>query len=220
MTPIRATLKEVWNHLSWLDLLSTLVVLAGLLLQLLNFNAGPSNFLKYLAVLAAVYLLVRFIGWWRSRLLWSLRNRLIVAYLFIAFVPILLIVTLVFLAGRILYSQLGAYLLHEDIQHRIEMIADISEHIAIAHQTLPSSVKERESERILAAQSHAVHDQELPGLSISFSSDTSLLGKVASPGKKSFAGLLHQGDTLSLTSLRAIPDRNGERVITLRVPVT
>src|SRR5882762_7089148 len=73
------------------------------------------------------------------------------------------------------------------------MIADISEHIAIAHQTLPSNVKERESERILAAQSHAVHDQELPGLSISFSSDTSLLCKVASTGKKSFAGLLHQG---------------------------
>jgi len=65
-----------------------------------------------------------------------------------------------------------------------------------------------------------VHDQELPGLSISFSSDTSLLRKVAPPGKKSFAGLLHQGDTLSLTSLLAIPDRNGERVITLRVPVT
>src|SRR6266478_4276340 len=215
MTPIRATFKEVWDHLSWLDLLSTFVVVAGLLLQLLNFNAGPSNFLKYLAVLAALYLLVRFIGWWRSRLLWSLRNRLIVAYLFIAFVPILLILTLVFLAGRILYSQLGAYLLHEDIQQRIEMIEDISEHIAVAHQALPPGVTQEESERILAAQYRAVHDRDLPGLSISFSSDTSLLRKVASPGKKSFAGLLHQGDTLSLTSLLAIPERNGERVITL-----
>ena len=191
-----------------------------MLAAIFGFSGGFFSFLKYLAVLAGVYLLFRFIGWWRNRLLWSLRNRLIVAYLFIAFVPILLTVTLVFLAGRILYSQLGAYLLHEDIQHRIEMIADISEHIAIAHQTLPSNVTERESERILAAQSHAVHDQELPGLSISFSSDTSLLCKVASTGKKSFAGLLHQGDQLSLTSLRAIPDRNGERVITLRVPVT
>src|SRR5260370_19331681 len=100
------------------------------------------------------------------------------------------------------------------------MIEDIAEHIGIAHQTLPSNLTERESERILAAQSHAVHEQELPGLGISFSSDTSLLRKIAPPGKKSFAGLLHQGDTLSLTSLRAIPDRNGERLITLRVPVT
>src|SRR5882672_8943982 len=149
MTPIRATLKEVWDHFSWLDLLSAFLVIAGSVLQLLNFNAGPSNFLKYLAVLAALCLLVRFIGWWRSRLLWSLRNRLIVAYLFIAFVPILLIVTLVFLAARILYSQLGAYLLHEDIQERIEVISDLSEHIAVGHQTLPHGITRDESERIL-----------------------------------------------------------------------
>src|ERR1700687_1210530 len=218
MTPFRANLKEVWSRLTWPDLVSTAVAAGGLLAAIFGFNGGFFSFLEYLAVLAGIYLLFRFIGWWRNRLLWSLRNRLIVAYLFIAFVPILLTVTLVFLAGRILYSQLGAYLLHEDIQHRIEMIADISEHIAIAHQTLPSNVTERESERILAAQSHAVHAQELPGLSISFSRGTFLLHNVA-PGKKSFAGLLHQGDTLSLTSLRAIPDSNGERVITLRVPV-
>jgi sigma-B regulation protein RsbU (phosphoserine phosphatase) len=220
MTPIRATLKEVWHNLTWLDLLSTFVVSAGLTLQLLSFNAGPSNFLKYLAVLAALYLVVRFIGWWRSRLLWSLRNRLIVAYLFIAFVPILLIVTLVFFAGRILYSQLGAYLLHEDIQERIEVIADLSEHIAVGHQTLPPGITRDESERILAAQSHTVYDRDLPGLSISFSSDTSLLRKITSPGKGSFAGLLQLGDELSLTSLRIIPDRQGERVVILRVPVT
>jgi sigma-B regulation protein RsbU (phosphoserine phosphatase) len=220
MTPIRATFKEVWEHLSWLDLLSTFVVIAGLVLQLLSFNAGPSNFLKYLAVLAALYLVVRFIGWWRSRLLWSLRNRLIVAYLFIAFVPILLIVTLVLLAARILYSQLGAYLLHEDIQERVEVIADLAEHIAVGHQTLPPGIKREESERILAAQSHTVHDRDLPGLSISFSSDTSLLHKITSPGKNSFAGLLQLGDELSLTSLRIIPDRQGERVVILRVPVT
>jgi phosphoserine phosphatase RsbU/P len=220
MTPLRANVKEVWNRLSWLDLVSTLLAVSGLLLAILRLDAGPSSFLKYLAVLAGLYLLFRLIGWWRNRLLWSLRNRLIVAYLFIAFVPILLIVTLVFLAGRILYSQLGAYLLHEDIQQRIEIIADISEHLAVGHQTLPPGVTQEESERVLAAQSHAVHDRDLPGLSISFSSDTSLLRKIASSGKSSFAGLLQQGDELSLTSLKIIPDRRGVRVVTLRVPVT
>jgi sigma-B regulation protein RsbU (phosphoserine phosphatase) len=220
MTPLRANLKELWSRLSWLDIVSMVVAIGGLLLTIFEFNGGPANFLKYLAVLAAIYLLVRFISWWRTRLLWSLRNRLIVAYLFIAVVPILLIVTLVFLAGRILYSQLGAYLLHEDIQHRIEMIADISEHIAVAHGTLPPGVTQADSEKILAAQSHAVHDRELLGLRISFAGDTALLRKLVPPGKKSFAGLLQQGDSLSLTSLRVIPDRKGERVVTLRVPVT
>src|SRR5216683_4482312 len=179
MTTLRANLKDVWSRLSWPDVVSTAVTAGGLMAAIFGLNGGLFSFLKYLAVLAGVYLLFRFIGWWRSRLLWSLRNRLIVAYLFIAFVPILLTVTLVFLAGRILYSQLGAYLLHEDIHNRIEMIADISEHIAIAHELLPAGVTQEESERVLAAQSHAVHDRELPGLSISFSNDTSLLCKVA-----------------------------------------
>ena len=219
MTPFRANLKEVWSRLTWPDLVSAVVATAGLLASIFDLHGGLFSFLKYLAVLASVYLLFRLIGWWRNRLLWSLRNRLIVAYLFIAFVPILLIVALVLLAGRILYSQMGAYLLHEDIHNRIEMIADISEHIAIAHETLPAGVTMQESERILAAQSHAVHDRELPGLEISFSGETALLHRIAS-GKKSYAGLLQQGNTLSLTSLRVIPDRKGERLVTLRVPVT
>jgi len=220
MTPFRADLKEVWSRLTWPDLVSTVVVAGGLLASMFAFNGGFFSFLKYLAVLAGIYLMFRLIGWWRNRLLWSLRNRLIVAYLFIAVVPILLIVALVLIAGRVLYSQLGAYLLHEDIQQRTEMIADISEHIAAAHQTLPHGATMEESERILAAQSHAVHDRELLGLSIGFSEDASLLRKVTPKGKRSFAGLLQQGDTLSLTSLRTIPDRKGERVVILRVPVT
>ena len=219
MTPIRANLKQIWSRLTWPDLVSTVVVAGGSLAAIFEFKAGFFSFLKYLAVLAGIYLVFRLIGWWRNRLLWSLRNRLIVAYLFIAAVPILSIVVLAVLAARILYSQLGAYLLYEDIHQRIEMLADISEHIAIAHQTLPPSVTDADSERVLAAQSHAVHDRELPDLSIGFSKDHTLARKVIPEGKRSFAGLLQEGDKLSIASVRLIADRRGERVVTLRVEV-
>lgn len=220
MKPFLTTLKEICRRLSWLEIASVAIVAAGMLLALLDINGGFYRFLKYLAVLGGVYLFVRLVGWWRSRLLWSLRNRLIVAYLFIAVVPILSIVILVVLAARILYSQLGAYLLYEDIHQRIEMIADIAEHIAIAHQTLPASITMSESERILAAESHAVHDLQLPGLQITFSNDRSLLRKVAPQGAGSFAGILQDGDSLSLISLRIIPDPKADRMVILRVPVT
>src|SRR3989440_5213704 len=196
MTPFRASLKEVWNRLTWPDLVSTAVAAGGLLAALFGLQGGPFNFLKYLAVVASVYLLFRLIGWWRDRLLWSLRNRLVVAYLFIAVVPILSIVTLAVLAGRILYSQLGAYLLHEDLQQRIAMIADISEHIAAAHATLPKGISEEESERVLAAQSHSVHDRELPKLDIAFSNDTSLLRKVAGLGRRPFPVMWREAENL------------------------
>jgi sigma-B regulation protein RsbU (phosphoserine phosphatase) len=218
MKPFIKSLKEIWSRLSWLDVVCTAIVVVGLLVELLRMSGGVFSFVEYLAVLAAVYILIRFVGWWRSRLLWSLRNRLIVAYLFIAVVPVVSLVILVVLAARILYSQLGAYLLYDDIHQRIEMIADTAQHIAIAHQTLPASISQSESERILAAQSHAVHDRELPGLQITFSNDFSLLGKVAS-GKDSFSGLLQEGDLLSLISLRKIHDPKQPRVVVLRVPI-
>jgi phosphoserine phosphatase RsbU/P len=221
-----SSLKEVWSRLSWLDIACSAIVALGLLAELLGINGKVASFLEFLAVIAGVYLVVRFVGWWRSRLLWSLRNRLIVAYLFIAVVPILSFLILVVLFARILYSQLGAYLLYEDIHHRIEMITDIAQHIAIAHTTLPASMTENESERILAAQSQAVHDRELPGLKIEFSSESSDLSllKNASQGKNSFAGLLQEEDSVSeplwLISLRMIEDSKEPRVVVLRVPVT
>ncbi|HYT08541.1 MAG TPA: hypothetical protein VEL77_12900, partial [Rugosimonospora sp.] len=81
MTPFRASLKEIWHSLSWLDVVSTAAAAAGLILAFFNASGGVFSFLKYLAVLAGIYLFIRFLGWWRNRLLWSLRNRLIVGYL-------------------------------------------------------------------------------------------------------------------------------------------
>jgi len=220
MTPLRAILRDIWSRFSRIDLVSLAIAAAGLLLAILEKTGGVFSFLKYLAVIAGIYLFIRFVGWWRAKLLWSLRNRLIIAYLFIAFVPILLIVIMVYRAGGILYSQLGAYLLHEDVHNRIELMADTAEHIAIAHQAVPAGVSKVEAEKVLAAQSHAAHDRELPGLTIVFSDDASLLRKLAPGGQKLFAGLMQEGNSLSLVSLRAIPAGKSERLVIMRTPIT
>jgi sigma-B regulation protein RsbU (phosphoserine phosphatase) len=220
MTALRANLREFARRLSRLDLVALTLVFAGGIAGAAGAEGRISSFVQYLAILSAIYLCFRLIGWWRSRLLWSLRNRLIVAYLFIAVVPILLLLSLAIRSAQILYSQLGAYLLLEDINRRVDMMADISEHIAAAHATLPAGVTEQESERILAAQSHAVHDRELWRLNIDFTNDASLLQKIAGPSKNSFAGLLQQGETLSIVSLRAIQEPKGVRIVRLHVPIT
>ncbi len=212
--------RNIWSRISRLDLVALLLGLAGGLAYLFEAEGRIFNYLKFVALLAAVYLLYRLLAWGRSRLLWSLRNRLIVAGLFIAVVPILLLVLLAVRSAGVLYSQLAAYLLYEDVQRRKDMLADIAEHIAAAHGTLPAGrVSEAESEGILAAQSHSVHDRELPGLAIEFSSDPTLLRKIA-PNGKFFAGLLQQGEALSIFAIQAMEERKGVRVVTLRVPVT
>jgi sigma-B regulation protein RsbU (phosphoserine phosphatase) len=224
MSAARPRFQDFWRRLSRLDMVALVVFVAGTLLSVTAFSGGAVSFVKYLALLAGIYLVVRMIAWGRNRLLWSLRNRLIVAYLFIAVVPILLIMTFVVLAGNFLYSQLGAYLLYEDLHRRIEMMTDIGQHIAAAHGFLPKGVSEVESERILAAQSHTVHDRELPGLTIDFSNDVSELQKLLqedkTPGQAYFSGLLQRDGTLSMVSMRLLGDTDNRRVVRLRVLMT
>jgi phosphoserine phosphatase RsbU/P len=224
MSAVRPHFQDFWRRLSRLDMVALVVFVAGTLLSVTAFSGGAISFLKYLAVLAGIYLVVRVIAWGRNRLLWSLRNRLIVAYLFIAVVPILLIMTFVVLAGNFLYSQLGAYLLYEDLHRRIEMITDIGQHIAAAHEFVPKGVTQDESERVLAAESHNVHDSELPGLTIDFSNNISelekLLAEAKTPGRTYFSGLLQQDGTLSIVSLRLLGDTQNRRIVRLRVQMT
>jgi phosphoserine phosphatase RsbU/P len=217
MSVDRPLFQDFWRRLSRLDIVALVIFVAGTLATFTAFSGGAVSFVKYLALLAGIYLVVRMIAWGRNRLLWSLRNRLIVAYLFIAVVPILLIMTFVVLAGNFLYSQLGAYLLYEDLHRRVEMMTDIAQHIAAAHDYVPRGVTQEESERVLGAESHTVHDRELPGLKIDFSNDISLLQKVAGPGRAYFAGMLQEKGTLSLISLRQLGGANGTRIVRLQI---
>lgn len=222
-----SNIRRVWDRISRLDLVALLLVLTGSLAYLFAASGRIFDYLKFIALLAALYLLYRLLVWGRNRLLWSLRNRLIIAGLFLAFVPVLLLVILAVRSAEILYSQLASYLLYEDVQRRKDMLADIAEHIAAAHSTLPRGVSEAESEHILAAQSHSVHDRELPGLNIEFSNDRTLLNNVARNGKF-FAGLLQEGearyglerDKLYILSIRAMDEPRSVRVVTLWIEVT
>ncbi len=219
MTSFPSQIKNIWRRLSSFDIVALLILVCGVAVIFAGFHGGPFSFLKFLSAISAFYLIFRFVSWWRSRLLWSLRNRLIVAYLFIALVPILLILTLGLLAGRILYSQLGAYLLYEDIHERINAVEDVAEHIAEAHSDALSGVPALEREKTLAAQSKKVHQRDLPGLEITFADDPRLLRKIAHGGD-SFAGLLQDERQLSLMCVRAIARPTGVRVVQLQVPVT
>jgi phosphoserine phosphatase RsbU/P len=111
---------------SLLDLIAMAIVILYVLARIvLIFRASIPflGFLGFLAFLAAVYLFVRTIPWLRGRFMWTLRNRLIVTYVFIAVVPVILLLSMAGLATYGLYLQLGAHLFHDDLQQRVNTIA-------------------------------------------------------------------------------------------------
>ena len=63
---------------------------------------GWGTALSVLLVFSASLLLLR---WIRTRLLWSLRNRLIVTYMFIGVMPVVLILAMVGIAGYLVANQ-------------------------------------------------------------------------------------------------------------------
>ncbi len=66
--------------------------------------------------------------------IWRLRNRLIAAYLFIAVVPIVLILTLVGFAGWAVIGQMAVYLVNTELNHREQALLNQAQ----AQASLPS----------------------------------------------------------------------------------
>jgi lipopolysaccharide export LptBFGC system permease protein LptF len=62
MSPLQVQLKEFWQRLSLPDLFAAGMVLVGTLLLVTGKSGGIFNFLRFVALLCAGYLLVRFIG--------------------------------------------------------------------------------------------------------------------------------------------------------------
>jgi sigma-B regulation protein RsbU (phosphoserine phosphatase) len=87
--------------------------------------------LLQLAVLGAGgWLLFRVARMGVRKLIWGLRNRLLVAYLFIAVVPVLLIVSLAGLSFYMLTNQLGVYVATHELDRRVAWLHSATEAIA------------------------------------------------------------------------------------------
>ena len=103
-----------------------------------------SSILAFLCFVAVVYFIFRFLPWFRSQMLWRLRSRLIVAYVLIAVVPVVLLLSMAAIAAFGLYLQLGAHFLHDDIEDRVSTISADADAIAgaiaqeVAHGASPS----------------------------------------------------------------------------------
>ncbi len=177
------------------------------------------SLLRFIALLAVVFLAYRFWSRWRSELLWSLRNRLIVAYVFIAVVPVILLIVLANMAGEILYSQFAAYLLNHDIQDRIALLTDSAVHIASAEAALPTSGNPGALEKALKKEIEDAEGEDFPRLKVDFDVAPGYFRAVVGENAHTFSGPVQTGSQLYLMSLREIASPRGTRFISLSVPV-
>jgi phosphoserine phosphatase RsbU/P len=200
-----------------------LAVYAALSVSQLFFPQTPqSSFFLFLAVLAFGYFIVRGFLWAREHLLWSLRNRLVTAYIFIAVVPVLLLLTMAGLGAYLLYWQLGSYVLYTDMQERVERLSEVAATMATSYAIEAASgrraaalaLPEDQPTYLMAAMT------ELPGLKIETGKGEDLLRGPDGSAQKEFSGLVLNGDVLTMRAVvvRAVP--SGRLVVSGSVPVT
>src|SRR5258708_33336181 len=112
-------LQSLWRRMSSWDAAALLILIAYAALWVVRIffpQTFQSTFFEFLAVVALGYFVVRGFLWAREHLLWSLRNRLVTAYIFIAVVPVLLLLTMPGLVAYLLYWPLGFYVFYPDFQ--------------------------------------------------------------------------------------------------------
>jgi|HubBroStandDraft_2_1064218.scaffolds.fasta_scaffold31136_2 sigma-B regulation protein RsbU (phosphoserine phosphatase) len=131
--------KGLWPQ-SWVAWAALYVLALDLLLvavQWLTRHASPvtsaslQGWVIFLSLLAIVLLAIAGFRWLRSQLLWRLRNRLIVTYVFIGVIPVFLLVVISGIALYLFAGQFASFVVTSDIATHLRSMEAANR--AIAH---------------------------------------------------------------------------------------
>ncbi len=143
---MKLKLKFLWRRAGKLEK----AFLIALLLYLILLAAWPDSALEGFGAFAAYVLgagvALRLLRIGLRKATWRLRNRLLVAYLFIAVLPILLILTLVGLGGYMLATQVAVYLVRSELDRRVASLDSAVQILAATGDDLSDAILGRTAE--------------------------------------------------------------------------
>jgi sigma-B regulation protein RsbU (phosphoserine phosphatase) len=165
--------------------------------------AGLQGWVSFVGLALWVLLLFLVLRWFRNHVMWSVRNRLIVTYLFIGGVPVTLAITLAIGTGILGVEHLATFLAVSEIHAQEQRLS--AANAAAAEQVTRRGMT---PEQIMAT------DSVYPQRSIQ------ILPQKQIPGwlKDNFAGLVSDGNQLSLRAANTVSSRQGPAMIISTVP--
>jgi phosphoserine phosphatase RsbU/P len=202
-----------WARITvWLGGLSLLLWLADALPGVKL--GGWATFFTLIFCFFAVVLLCR---WGYRPLLWRLRNRLIVTYLFIGVMPILLLLLMFGLAGYLFAGQFANYVAISDLHSELMHLQAAND--ALAAQLFPLEASGKLNEQIAEELTRA-SDERFPGRTVTVSRAAKSFvlstegGLLATPPARvpnfingDFTDFVTDQEALHLRAVRLSPDR-------------
>jgi phosphoserine phosphatase RsbU/P len=162
--------------------------------------AGWISFLGWTLAILFLFLTTR---WLRNHVMWSVRNRLIVTYLFIGGVPVTLAVAIALVSGYLVLGDLSTFIAVSEIKAQ-------ANHLAAANAAAVEEISRHSStpEKIAAA------DRSFPGRSITIHPASSLPGWL----RDGFTGLVAENGRIYLRAANSIPSAKGPAMAVSSVP--
>src|SRR3954469_16646633 len=111
--------------------------------------------------IGAAYFAWKLIVLGKRHLLWRVRRKLILSYVFIGFIPAALIVSFFLLSGFLLFYNFSSYL----VQSRLRVVSDQAKFLAESTASEIQRTGERDAQEIISRR-QANADDEYPGLSV------------------------------------------------------
>ncbi len=96
-----------------------------------------SGWTAFVGFILAILLLILSLRWFRNTVMWSLRNRLIVTYVFIGVIPVLLLAIIGLIAAYLFAGQFAGYVVHSDIRSQLRALQTTALDVA---QTISNEV--------------------------------------------------------------------------------
>jgi sigma-B regulation protein RsbU (phosphoserine phosphatase) len=152
----------------------------------------------FLGWAASILLLVLALRWLRDNVMWSVRNRLIVTYLFIGGVPVTLAVSIALLSGYLVLGDLAVFSTVSEIKaeaNRLGAANAAAEEEITRHSSTPEKI--------------ATDDKAFPGRSIAILPKSSIPGWV----RDGFTGLVSEKGHIYLRAANSHQDSHGPAMV-------
>ena len=228
---IRARLTRIlrpitkWGRFTlWLGILCLLLWIADI------FGAKVDGWAIFATIVFVFVAFVMFCRWGYRPLMWRLRNRLVVTYLFIGVMPILLLLLMGGLASWLFAGQFATYVVISDLHSELQHLQAAND--SLAAQLFPLEKLGKLDERI-AGEFTRASDERFPGRTVTvwrngkgfvLSTGGGLLQTAPEPIPEfindDFTGFVVDHDSLHLRAIRLNGDGGRGNALVSDIPIT
>ena len=234
-TEIRAHVRRVFRPKSklgkttlWFGYLAGALEVLRLGLQAApgGFISGWAGFISFLFLFCGMLLLLR---WIRQKLMWRLRNRLIITYIFIGVIPVVLLLGMGFVAGYLFAGQFATYVATSDLQSELQRLHATNRSLATQFRAL---VRQGRLTPELAGEIASASNENFRHRTVTvWDGDTGFaLGeggavkpaqvKLSSGLQADFSGIVLDDERLQLRSVKQVEEGSHRLTVISNMPIT